>query len=647
MKPTIKALAFLSLPLLWSCSSDVPVAKEPNPSGEVVNRYLAIDITDVNNTFGTKAGNSSDDPIPDYEPADKDNPEHKISHGVFFFFHEDGSYHSTGFIKKAEWNEPGEGEDENDNIEYLGKNIVTVPFSYESQADPKYMITLLNHGSSIPEYVHEQKLTMQQTGQLIAGYDPEKNKGTDQNGFMMSTSSYHSGETGSIEKVYYTEIDGKYFKKSLTDAASDENTDILKIYVERLAAKVSLKVKQDNEGVVKDGDYPCYPISGAYYVKFINPDLTGDALLEGDNINYTTQLYARFEGWGLCGTARDSYISKQTDASWSMDWFNRKDDHRSFWGMGKFYSTTLLSEYNYLGYTDKIAPPYALATHSLRYYTWNDINATPSDDLYCLEHTASPDKYTKDGKLVSKNLTCVMLKSTLGIFENGKFQPLDVISYDGYLIPKEQFKAYMLNELNKTGRLNYYHMETIDGKETYTQVGEDEFEYDLNYKDTGKGTGKLKLIYTGTGTLYKKDIYGTDNENEGQYKDVYIPYPAGYDIEKAINGWGSAVAYTGGAMFYYIPIRHNKAAVDLSKLNNQQLRAHFAEIGNYGVVRNHHYDVTVNNIKNIGCGVFKPGKDGDPDPGEPLIPDDPEPQNHIKAEIRVLSWKLVNQNVDL
>lgn len=646
MKPNFKALAFLSLPFLWSCASEGPVASEPtNPSDQPVERYLAINITDVNNPFGTRAGNSNDEPVPDYDQG----KEHDINHGVFFFYDKDGNYISTGFIKKADWSDPGD-DDENDNIEYLGKNIVTVPLNAKDGSEPKYMITLLNHGSSIPEYIYENKKSMKETAKLIAGYYPDETDGHP-NGFMMSTSSYHEGTKGNIEKVYYNEIKEGMIKKSLNEADSKENTDILKVYVERLAAKVSLeiKLKTDGNNITETktvGDVTYYKLSGAYQVVNESGDFSNP-----NNTTYSKEIWATVNSWGLCGTARESYISKQTDEAWDMDWFNRKDDHRSFWGMGKYYNADLKSEYNYKG-NEGMKTPYDTDHLTLKYYSWSELNnkVNTSDNeypLYCLEHTATPDKYTDNGKLISKNVTCAMLQTTLGCFDkDDKFQPLDVISYDGYLVPREitkdgktipVFLNYVLNELDKTGRLNYYHKKTVDGKDYFTQVGVEDFDIALIGSGEGAGTGKLKIVCKDKGTdvvHYKKDIH-LSGEQEGQYATSYTPYAADYDIEKEINSWGTAMAYTGGAMYYYIPIRHNILSKDV------------AALGTYGVVRNHHYKITVTSLNKIGYGVFYPDKDDKEHPGEPLIPEDPDPQNHIKAEIKVLSWKLVNQNVDL
>lgn len=62
--------------------------------------------------------------------------------------------------------------------------------------------------------------------------------------------------------------------------------------------------------------------------------------------------------------------------------------------------------------------------------------------------------------------------------------------------------------------------------------------------------------------------------------------------------------------------------------------------GDYGVVRNHYYIITINSIKNLGKAVN--------DPDEVIVPNDEDSKSYyVAAKINVLSWKVVKQSVDL
>lgn len=94
-----------------------------------------------------------------------------------------------------------------------------------------------------------------------------------------------------------------------------------------------------------------------------------------------------------------------------------------------------------------------------------------------------------------------------------------------------------------------------------------------------------------------------------------------------------ATAYNGGLMYYNIPIEH---------LNNGAITENgIIPEAKYGVVRNHHYVVTVDKLEKIGKGIF----DGD----EKIVPgDDPDGDiYYVGAKINILSWKIVSQNVEL
>ena len=87
-------------------------------------------------------------------------------------------------------------------------------------------------------------------------------------------------------------------------------------------------------------------------------------------------------------------------------------------------------------------------------------------------------------------------------------------------------------------------------------------------------------------------------------------------------------------MYYNIPIEHLR---DDGKYNDSD---YVQKEGNYGVVRNHYYIITVNSIRNLGKAVNVPD--------ERIIPNDDDVKNYfVAAKINVLSWKVVRQSVDL
>lgn len=58
------------------------------------------------------------------------------------------------------------------------------------------------------------------------------------------------------------------------------------------------------------------------------------------------------------------------------------------------------------------------------------------------------------------------------------------------------------------------------------------------------------------------------------------------------------------------------------------------------MVRNHVYEISINSVAGLGTPVW--------DPNEKIVPQKPDDsQTHIAATIGILSWRTVNNDVDL
>jgi hypothetical protein len=120
---------------------------------------------------------------------------------------------------------------------------------------------------------------------------------------------------------------------------------------------------------------------------------------------------------------------------------------------------------------------------------------------------------------------------------------------------------------------------------------------------------------------------------DGEYKPVATDLnPDTYSVE-ATNGYlktiQPGILYKNGETFYYVDIKH---------LGNE------GKIAEYGVVRNHIYNVVINRIGGYGSPVYV----GTSDIIDPKYPDIEEAEeSFVSAQINILSWRLVNQEVDI
>ena len=174
-----------------------------------------------------------------------------------------------------------------------------------------------------------------------------------------------------------------------------------------------------------------------------------------------------------------------------------------------------------------------------------------------------------------------------------------------------------------------------------------------------KFAGEKNLI-TKMLTLMKNEGYVTynkDAESDGQTwadlteGDVTLVAKGDYEVELTLNdgvtivkGMNSTTDVTGeakkfmastlvgqcaktGYTYYYAPIKH---------LGNS------GSLAEYGVVRNHAYEVTITDIAGFGTPVYDTTKKTI----VPTIPSEAEPV-YLAAQCRVLSWRVVTNNTAL
>lgn len=103
-------------------------------------------------------------------------------------------------------------------------------------------------------------------------------------------------------------------------------------------------------------------------------------------------------------------------------------------------------------------------------------------------------------------------------------------------------------------------------------------------------------------------------------------YDVATDAANTAFGANNAVIYNDGMTYYWTSVKHLGAS---------------GKIGEFGMVRNHFYKVDVTKISGFGTAVYD--KDTE---FVPVTPDE-EPQTYLAARINVLSWRIVNQSVEL
>ena len=405
------------------------------------------------------------------------------------------------------------------------------------------------------------------------------------NNFIMTNSTYNNSDATS--QYFATVMNNNNFLKEKPTEQELTHDNAAQIYVERLASKVTVNTPLTPSGTS-------------------NNELTiGTDDVDGEEKELTIKVL----GWGLNALNKNEYVEKHVP-TWTTNLgftWDAKDLYRSYWACspnygGGTYPTSFANVVDASNSTDKQTVTNADA-YSLQYVSWNNLGNSLGSAAYCMENTNTADEL-KSGNFKAK-VTHVLLKAqTVG----GE----DLIRYDGRLYTEQNFLNRILSQLNMP-------LYTLSGSE-YTQIA----------------TSDLAVVNTYDGTV---DMALT---TEAAAKTWYVKEGENYTVcdVATINAKFEALDikadyYKNGMMYYCVPIEHLRGG-KVTYNDNLSVSVNEAD---YGVVRNHHYVLSINKIQNLGTAVYNPD--------EQIVPVLESPTYYVGAKVNILSWKVVNQSVEL
>ena len=511
--------------------------------------------------------------------------EQKINNAYFIFYYADGSF--CQYVKKTDlkMNSQGAGASTDKNIEELSDGVVLLR-GLKSKQYPVYMSVILNSedewiGANIENKSIEEASKAVQSAIATA----DKNDQVNWTNFMMSSSSFDNSDA--VSGYYCTKLKASNFQESEALAIAEGNP--VEAYVERLAAKVKVEFA---ESLGTSGKIGSFTVNGT-----------------------SKDLYFNVTGWGLNATTKDSYCFKNINTGWTEETlgfkWNDAANFRSYWGKSTNYGTGI-----YPGTYGSSVDNYDEKTATLNYITYNDLKVGINGNAYCRENTNDPEVL---GKNFSGTVTSVLLKAQVTDKEGNA---VTLYNFAGSLYDEANYKAAALNSFEASTTNRIWKKTVSGGNTTYTKVTAD----DLSVVISADGYAHVEL---------KEASNYCFGAGETSTKDATTA-----EINKLLNGDEAYKYNTGcsfykeGMMYYNIPIEHLR---DDGKYNDSD---YVQKEGNYGVVRNHYYIITVNSIRNLGKAVNVPD--------ERIIPNDDDVKNYfVAAKINVLSWKVVRQSVDL
>ena len=447
--------------------------------------------------------------------------------------------------------------------------------------------------------------------------------------FIMSNSTYVASDAAVIATTITEENILREAPEN--DPATFENA--VTIYVERLAAKVRVGLAQgkSDEIVLKT-------------VAEVKND-EGKVTTEAKDVEVNGQdaeLTVKILGWGLNATAKKSHIVKQIDAKWEIgatglgfNWIGAAETYRTFWGKSFNYDLTpVVYPKNFeaasSSATNKTeANGTDATTQPLNYFSWNELASTMGGVEYCAENTNTAEVLMQEG-IFHSAVTHILVKAQITNLKIGNENTENPTLYRYYskLYTDADFKARVMSEVNYPVYTNN------DG--TITKVDWTDY-----LTVTNKYDGKVTLTFT----MPEDAVWYTDNEGKIAYDKTANPIATRLaaldnDGDATKNEGPIADCYKDGMMYYNVPIEHLRGSKYAYEKNKEGAEVLTVKEADYGVVRNHLYNLTINKVENLGKAVF--------DPYEDIIPPTSSGQTYyLGAQINILSWKVVNQGVDL
>lgn len=568
-----------------SCSSE-DVAGGDAQISKGATSFLAVNIENVGSAPASRASYDKGDGT--YE--DGTDAESKINKVRFYFFNGDGtpyllanddeSQQSVNFLEQTV---ETDGKDPDHTSETKTKAVLVL--TGKTKTVPASVIAVINPEVLDNTTLQSGTMTLSELRTSATGskfYDKT-------NGFVMSNSVYESAG----QDVCSTPVANSVFATS--EEALKKPVDI---YVERVNAKVNARIDADYVRTDETEKAWSKNTEDKYQIKVGDIEVT--TYEENTNASPTTDTYPVFavvQGWQLADANGKAEVCKQINTSWyagelGISPWTTSDYHRCFWSKSVPFTSGAQGGANH-----PVNPKFTDITQSLS----GEFSAEP---VYTLPNT--PDQVVTNPTTSLNTLTKLIVAAKLVYKDkNGNYNPAQVCQYRGLTyLGEDAVKKQIVGGFAK------YFKKTATGYQSIEAS-------DITFK-TVPGSSEVKdyevvaTLASTVGELYVKD-------GETTYKTVLK------DVVNAELAKEEAQVRPDGFTYYYTPIQHLGIP---------------GTLGEYGIVRNHSYQVTIQNIKGFGTPVYDPKKEIDP-----MIPSDDN--TYLAASIKVLSWRVVSSKVDL
>ena len=629
----------LACSAMVACTNDDVLENIDSPVVKGDKAYVVVNIKSANgvSSRGTEGNPEFEDGI---------DAENEVTSATFFFYDANGKY----VTKSAPGTTFSAKDPANDNVEEISNSVVVLQ-GLNGKNYPNYVVAVLNCPTEIVNRLHNGQFPLSQVKTELVNTATANPYLNASGKFIMSNSTYNNGNA--VSQYFATPLAEANFLQEQPNEEQMSSTNVVNIYVERLAAKANLTLADKAKGKI--------------------------ALTKYDVDGQDATLYVEVLNWKLNGTNKNTYLMKNVDETftayqagaensgiYAFDWAGTeaKGYFRTYWG----------KSYNWGKGTYPAGFSADLTTDALtlNYYSWNAMTPEEGTTIetaqYCAENTNS-ETFLNAGNFHSTVTEALLQAKVYTQIGDGEEVATDLIRYNNTLFTKEGFIARVVKNAGLEGKL-YKYSEYADEQGALSwkvkQIEAKDFKYvnlgngivTVQFKDVERGEdGKITGVTATTGERdnveykwYASPEIPKDENNQILEATVTIDMLNAY--EDQINALAiQAECYKDGMMYYNIPIEHLRGGKfeyvsttdkpvtgdGSADTEPEDIRVNEAD---YGVVRNHYYNITVNKIENLGNAVL--------DPDEIIIPIDKNNTTYyVGATINILSWKVVNQSVDL
>lgn len=580
-----------------------------------------------------------------------ENSEHVISRDLddhfVIGFDENGKFFLIGdFIDMED-----EEENSNGSTTKTVRSIINVDLPKKGDPKLKYLFFVIN-GKNLKSKIKTELTTGMdadilslldfkwggegEQGYSSMGFNSTTSDSEGYKYFTMTNSMYIDGSEGNYKLGGQTDISSLSLFSTVEEAKANSQ-DILDVYVDRLLAKFSVNFneskfiatktgylsKQNTKLRVKNGDNP--PVETSWAINFIGLGVNG--------VEQTTYLYRKISSPDILSFPKISSMP-----AFYAGW-NDGANYRSYWAIDANYSGGKYPKQQRKVLTPGISLTSleTLQDPSLHYRSWNQLNSN-FVNVYSVENTFSGEEIDPTAYLNAATHLIVGAQILFGneIPENPDASTMiDNIStkyrdYNGIWYNEEnQLKQALLLSITEALSSCDYQVE-IPYYKQFEELPLNENDYisiegnNLKIKKSIKGSKliinnseatqndfQLAKAYTvhgdGAGVLIPQIIGEDGSVNisleipESSGGKTILPLTANILVSFAYHYAKTVECYTDGLMFYVATIPHNNK-IDPSN----------ETIGDYGVVRNHWYNLKVQDVTNIGTPIH--------DVNQPIVP---------------------------